>query len=301
MRANKKEPFWCLAGLLAILLISSSSVLAQTDDANKAKELYNQAIKTTNTAEAEKLYKAAIEKDPTFVDAYINLGALYFSNKDYDDAAKMFKEAADKDPKSADAFVNLGRVNYTLRRWAEAESAFNSAIALDPKNGDYYKELAKVYYRKGREDYPQMVAALEKCHANGAGDYLTYYLLGKGYKEGGDNTKAIASFKKSIELKEDNDNAHFALGQIYLSQEKYPTAASEFNRALKLDPKSWRAAYNFAVAQESGDPENYKDNIAAWEQFIQVAKKNPQANKDLNVAEAHVKELKDALEQAQLQ
>ncbi len=301
MRANKKEPFWFLAGLLAVLLISSSSVFAQNDEANKAKELYNQAIETSNATEAEKLYKAAISHDPTFIDAYINLGALYFSNKNYDEAAKTFKQATEKDPKSADAFVNLGRVNYTLRRWAEAESAFNSAIALDPKNADYYKELGKVYYKLGRDNYSQMIDAFQKCHANGGGDYLTYYLIGKGYKEQGDNAKAIAAYKTSIELKEKNDNAHFALGQIYLSQENYSTAAGEFHRALNLDPKSWRAAYNYAVAKETGDPENYKDNIAAWEQFIKVAKKNPQANKDLNVAEAHVKELKDALEQAQLQ
>ena len=91
------------------------------------------------------------------------------------------------------------------------------------------------------------------------------------------------------------------MGQIYLSQKKCQEAAGAFNKARKANPKKHRAAYNYAVAIESNDPDNYVKNISAWERFVKIAKKNPRARKELSSAEGHLKELKEAKRQADLQ
>ncbi len=284
---------------LLFAFLGVSSTMAASD---KAKELYNEGLKAQKAGNIDAAilsYKAAIEEDNTYVDPYINLGAIYFEKKEYDSALEMFKKATERDKTSVEAFANLGRVEYKLKHFVEAIDAFKTAIANDGKDASLYKDLAKVYFKKG--NYSELVNTIEKCHELGGGDYLTYYMLGKGYYKTGEKQQAIAAYKKSIEKKSNYASAHFALGQIYLSQEKYKSAAKQFNAALKADPKNYRAAYNYAIAVQSQDPEAYDTNIAAWNKFLKVAKKNPKAKKYVSQATETIKQLKDAKEKAALQ
>ena len=126
-------------------------------------------------------------------------------------------------------------------------------------------------------------------------------MMGKGYQKSDQDTKAVDAFQKSIQAKSENPNAHFALGQIYLSRENYTKAATEFKSAINKDPNYYQAQYNYAIAVESNDPDAIDKNIANWEKFISIAKKNPKAKNDVAVAQQHVKELKERKEKLDLQ
>ncbi|MEW6412978.1 MAG: tetratricopeptide repeat protein [Candidatus Zixiibacteriota bacterium] len=302
MFEKRKSNFLSLMFLTAVLsasLVAPATLLAEPE---KAKEHFNAGLsaeKAGNEAGAITSYEAAIGEDAGFVDAYINLGAIYFRQKQFDKALQNFKTATEKDKKNADAFANLGRVQYALKKYAEAEIALKEAIALKGGDAEYYKDLGKVYYRKQNNE--ELIAALSKCHQLGGGDNLTYYMLGKAYEDTGNMDQAINALKKSAELDPKYDNAHSAIGAIYLSQEKYNSAAGAFKSALNVDPNNYRAAFNYAVAVESGNPENFDANIANWENFIRIGSKNPKAKNDVAVAKEHVKELKAAKEKANLQ
>ncbi|MGH8015380.1 MAG: tetratricopeptide repeat protein, partial [Candidatus Zixiibacteriota bacterium] len=182
-----------------------------------------------------------------------------------------------------------------------AEGHVNTAIGMSPKDASLYKDLGKILYAK--PDYEETVKALAKCHEMGSGDHLTYYMLGKALQKGEKPNEAIAAFEKSVQLQKKNYNAYFALGQIFLSQGKYLSAANHFDQALKASPTKHLAAYNYAVAVESNEPENYTQNIEAWERFVRLAKNNPKAKAGAELAEAenHLKELKEAKKQKDLQ
>jgi tetratricopeptide (TPR) repeat protein len=109
-------------------------------------------------------------------------------------------------------------------------------------------------------------------------------------------TDAIAAFNKALSLKSNYYSAHFALGQIYLGQENFSKAASAFKAAMRSNPKKPKAAYNYAVAVESQDPENMEANIANWDKYIQLAKKDAKERNSLGVAQGHVKALQEALD-----
>ena len=99
-----------------------------------------------------------------------------------------------------------------------------------------------------------------------------------------------------MEKKSDYYNSHFALGQIFLGQEKYSTAAGSFKAAMRADSKKYRAAYNYAVAVESENQDAIDTNIENWNAFIKLAKNNPKAKNDVAVAEQHVKDLQERKE-----
>jgi superkiller protein 3 len=110
------------------LLMMAGSVQA---DLNKAKEHFNTAVKAKQDGNVEGAiiaYKAAINEEPSYVDPYMNLGAVYFESKDYENALDMFRKATDADKTNVGAFSSLGRVEFKLKKYAEAEAAFMSAL-----------------------------------------------------------------------------------------------------------------------------------------------------------------------------
>lgn len=305
MAKTKKQvasPLLFILTVLIALLSFTMNGFADAEKDNTAKEAYNQGIeykKTDDKVGALTSFKLCIKEDPNYIDAYIQIGSIQFSDKNYDEALSAFKTATEKDSKSFDAFSNLGKVQYKLKKYAEAELSFKSAIALKEDAGSY-KELGKVYYKK--KNNAEVITTFNKSHELGGGDHLTYYMLGKAYKSTGKSVDAIKALKKSASIKPDYYLAHSTLGQIYLNKENYSKAASAFKKAMKAKSKKrYRAAYNYAIAVEYSDDKNYAVNITNWQKFIKMAKGNPNAKAEIESAQSHVKELQDAKEEAELQ
>ncbi len=281
--------------LVFVLALAGISALAQDEAGNQAKKLYNDGIKAMQEGKPDLAiiaYKGALTNDPDYVDAYLNLGAIYFEQKSYDEALEMFRTAVDKDDQNVDAWANIGRVESVLKRTVEAQSAFESALAIEPNNGQILKELGKVLYT--RSQFADAVERLTKCHEAGAGDHVSHYMLGKAYQKQDQIDNAIAALKQSIEVKSDYYNSHSTLGSIYLSQEKFRSAATEFRAALKAAPKrGYRAAYNYAVAMEQANQDDIDANVANWNAYIKIAKNIPKAKDGVEIARQHVKELEE--------
>lgn len=285
--------------LATIIVMGAVPVLAQDD--NAAKEAYNEGLSQMqqgNLKIAESMFKGAINADPNYVDAYLNLGVIYFQNKAYDDALEQFKKVVEIDPTSIDGFANLGRVQKILKLHAEAEAAFESALALGPENPDILKALGKLRYYNRRK-YADAAGNMEKCHEVGGGDRETHYILGKAYQKLDRLTEAVASLKKALELKSDYYFAHFALGQIYLGQEKFSKAASSFKAAMRANTKKPKAAYNYAVAVESQDAEAIDANIVNWNAYVKLAKNDAKEKSSVAIAQQHVKDLEERKEKLQ--
>lgn len=285
-----------LCGAVAL----AGSATAQVDTA-QAKEAYNEGIKASQAGkldEAALQYRAAIKYNPDYADAHLNLGAVLFERKEYDQALESFEKAVSLSPKNVDALANLGRVEYVLKRYDAAAQAFQKAIEIDPKNADLYKELGKTYYYQN--DYANTLQTLDKYHGLGGSDWQTHYMVGKSYEKTNREDLAIDALKKSTAV-ENNYYAQFTLGQILMGQEKYAQAASAFKAALAADKSKYLASYNYASAMEYSDPENYQKNVGIWEDFVRLAKNNPKAKRQVAQAQEHIKQLREALEAANLQ
>jgi len=277
---------------LCILAASIGNLYAVSD---KAKEFFNQGVtasKSGKTDDAIAAYKQAIAADASYFDAYMNLGALHFQKGQYDDALRMFRTASEKDPKSVDALVNIAQVEYKKRAYIESEAAYKSAIALDPSNAKLNRALANVYFSRG--GWSELAQTAEKLHQMNSVDDTTWYWLGKANEKQDKTPDAIAAYEKSISLKPKNYRANFAIGQIYLQQEKFEPAARYFKAALAADPKGYRAAYNYAVAMETMKQDAYAQNITNWQEFVRIARSIPQAKNDVAIAQSHIKDLQDA-------
>lgn len=98
---------------------------------------------------AMRLYEEILGIDPHYAAAFINLGTIYFHQRQYGRAEELYRRATEADPGYALAFFDLGNVLDELERLDESIAAYRRAVALAPRYGDAYYNLALAYERKG--------------------------------------------------------------------------------------------------------------------------------------------------------
>lgn len=277
--------------LIAFLATAGS---AETD-AERARATFEKGVIAADSGridEAMIAYIGALKLDPTIIAANINLGVLYFQQNNFDKAIEMFEAAVKLEPKNVMALTNLGKTQARLKKYTEAELSMKGAIASDEKNPDLYKDLARVY--REIDKFDQLQETIEKCHALGAADENTWYLLGLAQEKQKRPEDAIASYRKSLEVDPKGYDALSGLGKLYLNQQQYAEAAAAFKSAFDANNAKFRAMYNYCSTVETMNPTDYDGNIANWEQFVKIARNNPKASKEVAQSLAHIKELEEA-------
>ena len=124
--------------------------------ARTAYELYLRASELdedpATMAEAEALYKKAIELDPWLTIAYTNLGNICFRRQNIAAAEELYRKALDLDAKQPEAQYTLGYVMLERGNAEEAVSLFLGALEADPQFSDAYFNLAMAYEQVGQSE-----------------------------------------------------------------------------------------------------------------------------------------------------
>ena len=122
--------------------------------ARTAYELYLRASELdedpATMAEAEALYKKAIELDPWLTIAYTNLGNICFRRQNIAAAEELYRKALELDAKQPEAQYNLGYVMLERGSAQEAIPLFLGALDADPQFSDAYFNLAMAYEQVGQ-------------------------------------------------------------------------------------------------------------------------------------------------------
>lgn len=166
-------------------------------------------------------FKRAIAIDSTATRFHVALGEVYFFKIRMEEASEEFKKALELDPESNEARLKLAEIELLLRNYQKSMDLVNEALRMDPHAG------------KG------------------------YFLKGWAYKELGDTTRAISSFRTAAEQDPEYYDAFMQLGLLHAAKDD-PLAEDYFNTAITLSPRSVEAYYGKAMyCQTSG-----KDSIA---------------------------------------
>lgn len=94
-------------------------------------------------------YLCVLEKAPGWVEAYINLGTLFYQQERLGDAADCYRQGIAVDPNNALAHFNLGSVLNELGQLEAARDALCTALRLDPNYADAHYNLAQVCEKLG--------------------------------------------------------------------------------------------------------------------------------------------------------
>ena len=197
-------------------------------------------------AEAERLFRNAIEKDPNFALAYVGLADTTAFSYRQAEMYPALNRALELDPNLAEAYATQGFVLALHQwKWKEAEDSFKRAIELNPGYATTHQWYATLLGIEGRHDEAkaEMLRALEI-------NPLSYNFLadlGQAYYLAHEYDKAKEYCYKALELYPDFVFAHTYLFQVYLQTSEYEAA---IKHTLKVDLAFYDAA-NPAAEQEN--------------------------------------------------
>jgi tetratricopeptide (TPR) repeat protein len=99
--------------------------------------------------EARDAYRRAVELNPHYADAHVNLGRLLHEQEELAAAEAHYRIALSIDPRHATAAFNLGVALEDLGRLDDAIAAYQHALDIDPTNADAHFNLAGICEDRG--------------------------------------------------------------------------------------------------------------------------------------------------------
>jgi serine/threonine protein kinase/lipoprotein NlpI len=212
----------------------------------KGREYYYRYQKADNE-QAIRMFKKALEIDPSYALAYAGLGDAYsmgyhrfgFSAVWIDSALKVSKKAIEIDPNSAEAYKALGVSYAVIDRSSLAIDANKKAIQLNP---GYYPAMANLGYRYLKDGHlGEALKWFKKTRNLNPAFSGSYNKIGLVYNILCEDLKAQHAFEKALEFDPQYVFSHWALISLYLVQNKYDKALAQVDEILKLTSDSLNA------------------------------------------------------------
>jgi tetratricopeptide (TPR) repeat protein len=201
---------------------------------------------------AEEYLTQFVEKHRGFADVFNMLGVIFHNQGRFADAERAFESALDLNPNYTEAALNLS-VTYNDRgKYGKAREVYERVLSnserqqgrLDPfargKIANMHADIGAVYagvgmYDEAVEEYRK---ALELCpHFV---DIRTR--LGHIYRESGKHDEAIKEYERAKTTRPEYIPARVAIGITYYALGKREAALNEWNEALDIDPDNKSAS-----------------------------------------------------------
>jgi tetratricopeptide (TPR) repeat protein len=165
--------------------------------------------------EAEACFRAALQRDPDYVEALIGLGQVEALRGDDVAALKHFESAVEIDPHRAGAHFSLGRLLESLGRTNEALAEFFRALEFEPNDAEVSLRIAAIQLARNQPD------------------------------------QALSRLDQVVELAPKNGEARDLRGRARLSLRQFTQAIEDFRAAANQFPDRADVYYNLALALEA--------------------------------------------------
>lgn len=184
-------------------------------DPENAKPYYEKGMalkEKGDSAKAAAAFQTAVEKDPKYYDAFLQLGNIFGAHKDklcieyYNNALKL-------DPKSTDAMYGLGLYYQNVEDKNNARLIYDQLIKMDPKNAYAVYNLGYIALVLDKD--PRKAKDLFDKAMMVDPDYAdAVYMRGVCFEKLGDKRNAAADFNTTILLDPEHDLAMNGLRRL---------------------------------------------------------------------------------------
>jgi tetratricopeptide (TPR) repeat protein len=228
-------------------------------------------------AQAEALYRRALEKDPKHPDTLHLLGMAAYQAGQLERAVELIGRAIAVHGTQASYHLNLGAVLQAQGKIDEAAECYERAIAIMPNYVDAHYNLGLARQRQGRLEEAiechQRVVGLKPDHA------LSYYNLGTLLHALGRWDEAVAQHEHALALRPEYADVYANLGAIRKEQGRWEEAIAHYERALAIQPNFPGALNNLgAILQIRG---RSNEAVACYERAIALDPKYAEARNNL--------------------
>ena len=156
--------------------------------------------------------RQALELDPNLAAAHTVLGVVLLGQRDWDAAERQLRLATELDPSRAQAHHWYALYLAAMNRHDEARKHSLRSVELDSSSGMKIARSSILYFKR---DWPGMIDVL-KPTIEQDGDYgPAYDWLGMAYVQEQQFDKAIATYRRAVELSDGLAEVLAGLGHAY--------------------------------------------------------------------------------------
>ena len=166
--------------------------------------------------EAQSYLKKAIEKDPAYVQAHLQLGLVYQADLKFDESEEQFRKVLSMSPEGKEA--NIAKLRLGI---IKEEAAF-----LDLMIGVYRLINARNYVR-AKDELETIITLIPNNH-------IARFQLAIILEEMDRREDAIIELKKVLEIKPDFTRGHLYIGQLYEKDGLFREAKAAYRKASTL-------------------------------------------------------------------
>ena len=159
-------------------------------------------------------YQQAIERQPDYEQAYINLAGVYARQTEYSAAIQILTRGVTALPGSAELKFRLGWNHFVQGRYAAAMVQFEQVVGLDPQRHRAYDFMARIYMAQEQEDQARQL--LQRALVANPDASALLARLGILLLNAGEATRASEYLQRAIRQDPDQAEAYYGLGQAYL-------------------------------------------------------------------------------------
>jgi tetratricopeptide (TPR) repeat protein len=259
--------------------LSGPKVFSMQVTIEQALQLAIQHHHAGRLAEAEKIYRQILARQPNHPDALNLLGVLASQVGRHDDAIELIRRSLILRPDYVSALVNLGNILCIQGKFDEAAFTCRRAIDLNPSDAVALNNLGIALLGQGKAD--ESAIAYRRAIQLQPGYPEAFNNLGNALKHQGQLDEAIVAYRQAIELKPNYVDAWINLGNAHKDLGQFEEAANAYRQAIQHDPRFAEAYSNLAIAL-SGQGK-IGDAIAACRQAIEVKPARAESHWNLGV------------------
>lgn len=180
--------------------------------------------------EAEKEFRAVLDKDSGSAAAREGLGQALFQMTRYDEAREQFRQAVALDARRWRSRNFLGIMYNQAGDHERAIEEFKAALVQQPDSGIIFNNLGMAYSMSGA--YGEAAAAFKRAYELGAPREKTLNNFGLALAKTGN----VAGAREMFVEAGDEARAYNNLGCVFLAQGDYEMALQSFEKAVSLAP-----------------------------------------------------------------
>jgi len=143
--------------------------------------------------------KRSVELNPTFTDAWNQMGLAYFRLKDNTAAKEAFYKGIETNKNEPTIYNNLGNVLFGEKDYAGCIQLFQKAVALNPNYSEAWANMGSAYGMMG--NYDMAIPNFEKAIAADPNNQLANYFLGVTWRNKGNEMLAKQYLDRAEQLK----------------------------------------------------------------------------------------------------
>lgn len=252
-----KKARFVLSLILMMMFLSPANIFAEA--LPSAEDCYNKGLalfRELNYSEAINSYKMAIELDPTYVQAYLDMGDIYYNQEKYEEAIVNYDTVVKLEPANTYAYYSKGSALHFLFKYDEAIKMYDEAIKINPGYGYAYLNKGNSLNRLGR--YSEAMKCFDKASELNPNDTSINVSKGNTYYFQGLYENAIIYYDLAINSNAYDKFVYINKGRSLYHLSRYDEAIKALEQGLDMVPNDAEANYYMSISLvKTGNTKDY--------------------------------------------